>query len=328
MTGLGCALRVARCALRREFNAKLGTRNAQRTSGQSLVELALVAPILILLAMAAWDGGSVLREQVVLQQAARDGARVAATGYGLAVPNTTVSDAILASAADLPALQNTAGYMTISYPDAVSVRVQLRYAHSLITPILRQVWGDGGGTLMLQASATFYLPQLTPVPATLVPTDTPTVTPTPIPPTATPTPIPPTVTPTPTPTLLNPCTLYPASQTVEAMGNNAGYWCTLRTSASSFIGANWQDNGDPNNQLRIYSSNPDPFGGMSDPVTGNYLPSGQVADPVRTGNSLSAVTSTCQPAGIYSVYFFNRGSSLPATSGTVGSVACPGTLPF
>ena len=48
---------------------------ARRSRGQSLVELALVAPILILLAMSVWDGGSVLREQVVLQQAARDGER-------------------------------------------------------------------------------------------------------------------------------------------------------------------------------------------------------------------------------------------------------------
>jgi hypothetical protein len=52
----------------------------------------------------------VLREQVVLQQAARDGARVAATGYGSAVTDSTVSDAVLASAADLPALKDTPGY--------------------------------------------------------------------------------------------------------------------------------------------------------------------------------------------------------------------------
>jgi Flp pilus assembly protein TadG len=105
----------------------------QRGLGQSLVELALVTPILILLAMSAWDGGSVLREQVVLQQAARDGARVAATGYGSAVTDSTLSDAVLASAADLPALKDTPGYVTISYPDAQSVQVRLKYAHALIT---------------------------------------------------------------------------------------------------------------------------------------------------------------------------------------------------
>ena len=81
----------------------------RRARGQSLVELALVAPILILLAMAVWDGGSVLREQVVLQQAARDGARVAATGYGTSVLDSVVSDAVAVSARDLPGGDGDAG---------------------------------------------------------------------------------------------------------------------------------------------------------------------------------------------------------------------------
>ena len=145
---------------------------ARRSRGQSLVELALVAPILILLAMSVWDGGSVLREQVVLQQAARDGARVAATGYGHAVLDTVVADAVAASARDLPGLSSA-----VSYPDPQSVQVRVTYVHSLITPVLRQVWAGGSGTISLQASATFYLPQLTPVPATLVlPTATPSPT--------------------------------------------------------------------------------------------------------------------------------------------------------
>jgi len=260
------------------------------------VELALVAPILILLAMAAWDGGSVLREQVVLQQAARDGARVAATGYGSAVLDTIVSDAVLASAADLPALRNTPGFLTITR-DPQSVRVQLRSAHALITPILRNLWGGGQGTITLGASATFYLAQLTPVPS-------------------------PVVLSTPISGLRNPCSLYPTSQSIQALDNNTGYWCTLRITVPSYIGANWQDNGDPNNQLRIYSSNPDPFAGMSDPVAGNYLPSGQVSGTIRTRNSLSTVTSTCQPAGVYTVYFFNRGGAFPASGGSVAIYPC------
>jgi Flp pilus assembly protein TadG len=142
---------------------------ARRARGQSLVELALIAPILIVMAMAVWDGGSVLREQVVLQQAARDGARVAATGYGTAILDAVVANAVIASARDLPGVSST-----VSYPDAQSVQVRVTYVHSLITPVLRQAWAGGEGTMSLQASATFYLPHLTPVPATLVlPTQTP-----------------------------------------------------------------------------------------------------------------------------------------------------------
>ena len=171
---------------------------------QSLVEFALIAPIIILLAMATWDGGSVLREQVVLQQAARDGARVAATSYGGAT-SSIVQDAVLASAADLPSLRNTPSYFTLS-SDSQSVTVRLAYAHALITPVLRQLWG--GGTLTLSASATFYLPKQTPVPAVITPstpvptaTPTPTLTPTPTPPPAATATSTPTVTPTATPTV-------------------------------------------------------------------------------------------------------------------------------
>lgn len=166
---------------------------------QSLVEFALIAPIVILLAMGAWDGGSVLREQVVLQQAARDGARVAATSYGGAT-SSVVQDAVLASAADLPTLRNSPGFFNLS-SDAQSVTVQLTYAHSLITPVLRQLWGGGQGAVMLSASASFYLPRQTPVPSVITPsTPVPTATPSPTATsTSTPTPTP-TRTPTPTPT--------------------------------------------------------------------------------------------------------------------------------
>ena len=161
-----------------------------RSRGQSLVEFALVAPILILLAMAVWDGGSVLREQVVMQQAARDGARVAATAYAPTVlppcASTTtgsVADAVLLSAADLPTLSSSAGYLNVCYPDAQSVQVQVTSVHALFTPVLRWMWGGSQGSVTLRASATFYLALL---PATVVPAPaTPTVTPVP---TATPVP--------------------------------------------------------------------------------------------------------------------------------------------
>jgi hypothetical protein len=165
-----------------------------------------VAPILILLAMAAWDGGAVLREQVVLQQAARDGARVAATMYGQGgasgVPVPTIDAAVKASAADLSGLSATPGYLTVSYPasPAQSVQVTLRYDHTLYTPVLRRLWGGPNGVVTLQATAVFLVPQLTQTPVAIVPsTPLPTPTQTPIP-TSTPTQTPlPTSTPTQTP---------------------------------------------------------------------------------------------------------------------------------
>jgi TadE-like protein len=210
---------------------------SRSSRAQSLVELALIAPIVILLAMSVWDGGSVLREQVVLQQAARDGARAAAIAYGGA-SLTVVQDAVLASAAaELPGLPNTPGYLSVNYnsPDPQSVQVRLQYAHMLVTPVLRQLWGSSQGTVMLSASATFYLPQLTQVPATIVPsTPIPTATPTP---TLTPTP---TVTPSPTatatPTPPGPC-IRPF--TFPSMAATTGYSVTLHLTATSDITAVW-----------------------------------------------------------------------------------------
>jgi Flp pilus assembly protein TadG len=310
-----------------------------RRRGQSIVEFALIAPLLIILAMAAWDGGSVLRELIVLQQAARDGARADTSAFGGA--QTVVANAVLASAADLPAL--TAQMVSVTSSDAQSVTVQVRYPHALITPVLRQLWG--GGTLMLSASATFYVPQLTPTPLSITPsTPTPTATPTVAPtstatsiaptatptststprPTATPT-LTPTVTPTATPVLPNPCSAIPNAQSLPALGNNTGYWCTVRTTTSSVIVGNWQDNNGPNNQILIYLDNPNPFVGQPDPslLDPNKISATNLAVSFRTSdNVLWGGTSSCADPDTYSVYFYNRGNAFPASTGNVSTFSC------
>jgi hypothetical protein len=310
-----------------------------RGRGQSLVELALVAPILILLAMSVWDGGSVLREQVVLQQAARAGARVAATGYGTSVASSVVGNAVLASAGDLPGLSSTPGYLTISYPDAQSVRVLVRYDHALITPVLRQMWGNGTGMVALQASATFYVPQMTPVPGTVVPstatpTPTPTMTPTPVRPTATP--VPPTATPVPptaTPTISRLCTPSPSSQLLPALPTGYGFWCTLTVTTSSYVMVQWDDQADPNNVIGVYSTSPDPFLGRGDPVQ-LAPPSNDLAFNFRaTSNNANRLPglppssnvlialSNCLRAGTYQLYFYNAGTALPRTTSSAPTAA-------
>jgi hypothetical protein len=308
--------------------------NVRRSRAQSLVELALVAPILILLAMSVWDGGSILREQVVLQQAARDGARVAATGYGTAVLDTVVANAVIASARDLPGLSSTPGYLAITYPDAQSVQVRVSYAHSLITPVLRQLWAGGSGTIGLQASATFYLPQLTPVPATLV---VPTATPSPTlvaTPSATPTPTV-TSTPSPTSTVISTATVtetlpptatptpgittcrYPI--TIPVLDSNKGYWFVIQLNVPSYLDATWSMpvGAKENIELFIYSNTPtNPFAGQSDP-TSLSPPSGDLVNDRRNTDSLEVRTPQANLTGSFSVYFFKRGSGLSAPTDAV-----------
>jgi Flp pilus assembly protein TadG len=291
---------------------------APRARAQSLVELALVAPILILLAMAAWDGGSVLREQVVLQQAARDGARVAATDYDQNVPNGTICDAVKASAANLPGL--TCAPSNVTYPSPDTVQVRLTYAHALITPVLRQLWAGGLGSVSLAASATFYVPQLTPVPGTVLPS-TPTLTPTPTPTLA------PTLTPTPTPTLVPTLTPTPGISTcrvlfsVPRMIGQQGYWFVAQLSVPSYLDATWNlaANGSTNADLYIYSNTPsNPFAGQPDP-TGATPPNGALASKSVGATSVEVRTPGSNLSGSFSVYFYNRtGKDMSAsTAGTI-----------
>jgi Flp pilus assembly protein TadG len=56
---------------------RLRRRHAARSTGQSLVEFALVLPIFLLLLFGLIDGGRLVYQHTVLSQAAREGARLA-----------------------------------------------------------------------------------------------------------------------------------------------------------------------------------------------------------------------------------------------------------
>jgi Flp pilus assembly protein TadG len=269
----------------------------RRWCGQSLVELALVAPVLIVLAMVAWDGGGLLREQVILQQAARDGARVAATTWSPGESDAVVALAAQQSAADLPGVVTT-----VDRPAADSVRVSLTYDHGLMTPVLRGLWG---GSVRLRASATFFVPQLTPTPpavvlSTLIPTATSTSVALP---TSTPT-----VTPTPTAT---PIPIITCEVDIPPRGNNEGWPVIIQTAASAPITATWTlAPGDRNNiELSVLE----------------FFPRDEIASERRNANSVT-VTTPAVPADFYVVFFYNQGSGLNYwTSGTIQFVGtrCP-----
>ena len=57
-----------------------GARGGRRERGQSLVELALVVPILCVVLFAVVEFGLIVTDQITLNHAAADGARVAAVG--------------------------------------------------------------------------------------------------------------------------------------------------------------------------------------------------------------------------------------------------------
>ena len=265
----------------------------------------------------------------------------------LAPTTGIVADAVLASAgAELPGLGNGAsslkvGVLSICYPDAQSVQVQVTSVHALFTPVLRWVWGGSQGALTLRATATFYLPLM---PATVVPPpSTPTVTPTPtLPPTRTSTPVPPTSTPVPpsatptaTPTLSITTCRYDV--TIPALdnnnnnnndnnnnnnnnnGNNSGYWLVVQLNVPTYLDATWtMPGGKENIELYIYSNAPtNPFAGQTDP-TSLSPPSGELVSNSGNTASLEVRTPRSNLTGSFSVYFFKRGKALSTT--TVGTL--------
>ena len=320
-----------------------------------------MAPILILLAMAAWDGGAVLREQVVLQQAARDGARVAAMAYGQdgvsGVPLATIDATVKASAADLAGLSATPGYLAVTYPTspAQSVKVTLRYDHTLYTPVLRRLWGGANGVVTLQASAVFLVPQLTQTPAAIVPS-TPLPTPTPtLVPTVTPTPtrtlvptitpVPPTPTRTPLPTLTRaanadadagatPTSVPTATPTpgpcivvvpVPDLDKKTGMYVVVQTAGPGTIDGLWIVNNNAGIDMSVYQGNP--FAGHPNPDA-SPPPTTPVPLDENASSQFVFVNAGTQPTGTYTFYFYNppSGQNLGGPSTAVISyvkATCP-----
>jgi len=161
-----------------------------RERGQSLVELALILPILLVLLAGALDLGRVFYATVSLNNAAREGALQAAE-----TPESYVEDAPCNTTTNLVVcrvLLEAKGTMLTVQPTDIDrscsiigcprqaasfVTVEVRGTFTLLTPILRAVLG--ADTLSLRSAATAqvnYLPA-----AAALPTATPTPAPTPTP---------------------------------------------------------------------------------------------------------------------------------------------------
>lgn len=288
---------------------------------QALIELALIAPVLIVLAMVIWDGGAVLREQVVLEQAARDGARVAATGFGTAsVSTSVVCDAVLASARDLPNL--TCGASNITYPDPNTVAVALSYSHPLFTPVVRQVWGGSQGALTLQADASFYVAPATQTPLTVV-LSTPLPTATPVPPTSTATPVSPTATAVTPTAIATPGGRFTCGSgwtlvAIPALVRRTGYYVVFTVPATRYVVLTWWTGSQQGAQdLRLYAG--EPFSGQPNPT------SVSPPDPYVAGGTTGSDPTTIwspQPVGggTYTAYFYARSNP---TDNSLVLVSCP-----
>src|SRR6185503_6112479 len=133
--------------------ARPGARKRCRTRGQSLVELALVLPVLLLLVLAAVDLGRIFFARIAVANAAREGA-YEASYHGTYVANgacgasNSVMCAILNEAqssltiapADVAwSCNNAGGCAPGTFGDRVTITVTGHF--SLLTPILAAFFG-------------------------------------------------------------------------------------------------------------------------------------------------------------------------------------------
>jgi Flp pilus assembly protein TadG len=189
-------------------------RSRHRTRGQSIVELALILPIMLLMLATAADLGRLFHTRIVLANAARAGALEAGrhpTSYQAAAPCDANTNRILCAIqaeSDNSLLTVTpSDVMVTCIPspcaevlgNAISVRVEGQF--TLLTPFIGAFFG--GQVVDLETTATAQIavkPLTAPAPSgSPTPTPAPTATPTPSP---TPTPtgtIDPSATPTPSP---------------------------------------------------------------------------------------------------------------------------------
>lgn len=120
----------------------------QRQRGDSLVELALVLPVLLLILIGILDLGRAVYAYHVVANCAREGAR-----YGVGVENNPAAIAAVVRSAAV-GLDTSQLAVSVTYPTQDTIRVEVNYNFRLITPLVAQA--IGGQSVTLHSAATMY----------------------------------------------------------------------------------------------------------------------------------------------------------------------------
>jgi Flp pilus assembly protein TadG len=141
---------------RRERSNRTGPR------GQSLVELALILPVLLLIVMFALDFGRAFYSWVTITNATRVGANFAASNPGDSYPNPDYTSAVQAEALNsiCPVIAGTYNPVFVDGPDAGtfnrdlgdSAQVSVTCSFRVLTPVIGSVIGNA---INMSASSTF-----------------------------------------------------------------------------------------------------------------------------------------------------------------------------
>jgi Flp pilus assembly protein TadG len=114
-----------------------------RRPGQSIVELAIVVPVLLLLAVGVFEFGRALHAYLTVTHAARDGAR-------LAMDPTKEEGDIVQRAKDA-ASPLTVAPNVLSRTKGGRATVRVTYQFNTPVPLISQIWGGGPLTIRRDA---------------------------------------------------------------------------------------------------------------------------------------------------------------------------------
>jgi hypothetical protein len=161
-----------------------------RLRGQSLVELALIAPILILIIVVILDLGRIFTTWVAVTNSAREAAYWGSQSIAGSIPDASIRSVAAAEGSGARILAD-ATHVAVAYPSPDLILVTVRSPFQPVAPGVGGLWA--GGAPWISARAAFPVPLATPTalpitPSTPIPSSTPTATPTPTSPaTSTPT---------------------------------------------------------------------------------------------------------------------------------------------
>jgi len=117
--------------------AGLATRS-RRGAGQSLVEFALLAPVLITLLLGVVDVGRVVFAYIALQDAVTEGALYAAYEP---IPASAVIERVITSASHAEVKNATVSIACTTAPAPGTITVTASYDLPLVTPVGGQIFG-------------------------------------------------------------------------------------------------------------------------------------------------------------------------------------------
>jgi Flp pilus assembly protein TadG len=129
-----------------------------------MVEMALMAPVLIMLLLITYDVGRAFIAWVALNNAAREGAFLASKRFQGDTATADIQDVVAGESGEIEVLPT---YVTVAYPTTTpgvpgEVSVTASYPFDPISPLVDSMWGED--VLWISAQASFPVPVRTPTP--------------------------------------------------------------------------------------------------------------------------------------------------------------------